>query len=130
MKIAFLGTGAIGASLVRALYLNKIPFTILVRDKMRKADLLRNGIRYRLKSMTHIELAGENEVRTIAEGKKYDYIFLGMKTPHLKEAGKTTIVPGAGATATVTFRDVGDTKDRVVADMNGSERLDVSLDGE
>lgn len=45
-------------------------------------------------------------------------------------AGKTNIVPGAGATATVTFRDVGDTKDRVVADMNGSERLGVTLDGE
>ena len=45
-------------------------------------------------------------------------------------AGKTTIVPGAGATATVTFRDVNDTKDRVVADMDGSERLDVTLDGE
>ncbi len=45
-------------------------------------------------------------------------------------AGKTTIVPGPGATATVTFRDVNDTKDRVVADMDGSERLDVTLDGE
>lgn len=45
-------------------------------------------------------------------------------------AGKTTIVPGPGATATVTFRDVNDTKNRVVADMDGSERLDVTLDGE
>lgn len=89
MSIALLGTGAIGASLARALYLNKIPFTILVRDKKRKADLLRNGIRYRLKSMTHVELRGEYEVRTISEGKKYDYIFLGMKTPHLGDAGKT-----------------------------------------
>lgn len=88
MRIAFLGTGAIGASLVRALWLNRIPFTILVRDKKRKADLLRNGIRYRLKSMTHVELGGDYEVRTIGEGKKYDYIFLGMKTPHLKNAGK------------------------------------------
>lgn len=88
-KIAFLGTGAIGASLVRALYLNLVPFTILVRDKKRKADLLRNGIRYRLKSLTHVELGNQYEVRTIAEGKKYDYIFLGMKTPNLPASATT-----------------------------------------
>lgn len=87
-KIAFLGTGAIGASLVRALYLNQVPFTILVRDKKRKADLLSQGISYRLKNLTEIKLGGKFEVRTIAEAKKYDYVFLGVKTPHLKVAGK------------------------------------------
>ena len=89
IKVAFLGTGAIGASLVRALWLNKIPFTILVRDKSRKADLLAKGIRYRLKEMTHVRLGDEFEVRTIAEGKKYDFIFLGMKTPNLGISAKT-----------------------------------------
>jgi 2-dehydropantoate 2-reductase len=89
LKIAFLGTGAIGASLVRALWLNKIPFTILVRDKKRKADLLVRGIRYRLKNLTHIPLGYEFEVRTVTEAKKFDFIFLGMKTPHLAESGKT-----------------------------------------
>jgi len=88
IKIAFLGTGAIGASLVRALYLNKIPFTILVRDKQRKADLLTRGISYRLKDITHVELAGR-EVLTISQAKKFDYIFMGMKTPNLPASAKT-----------------------------------------
>lgn len=87
IQIAFLGTGAIGASLVRALFLNKIPFTILVRDKKRKADLLTRGISYRLKDITHVELAG-SVVRTIGEAKKYDFIFLGMKTPNLPASAK------------------------------------------
>ena len=88
-KIALLGTGAIGASLVRAFYLNHVPFTILVRDKQRKADLLKHGIQYHLKDLTEVKLGGDYEVRTIAEAKKYDYVFLGMKTPHLKTAAKT-----------------------------------------
>ena len=94
-KIALLGTGAIGASIARALYLNQIPFTILVRDKKRKADLLAQGIRYTLKGTTHIQLNQGAEVLTLAEAQKkvrslkFDYIFLGMKTPHLKEAAKT-----------------------------------------
>ncbi len=45
-------------------------------------------------------------------------------------AGKTEIVDLGGGNATVTFRDVNDTKDRVVADMVGSERDSVTLDGE
>jgi 2-dehydropantoate 2-reductase len=86
-EIAFLGTGAIGASLVRALYLNKIPFTILVRDKKRKADLLNHGIRYRFKkTTTHVVLGEEFEVRTVSQAKKYDFIFLGMKTPNLAKS--------------------------------------------
>jgi len=89
IKIAFLGTGAIGASLVRALYLNKIPFTILVRDKKRQADLLTHGITYRTRSSTHVVLGGDFQVRTLTEAKKYDFIFLGMKTPNLKVSGKT-----------------------------------------
>jgi hypothetical protein len=43
-------------------------------------------------------------------------------------AGKTDIVPGAGASATVRFRDPADTTDRVVATMAGSERVAVTLD--
>lgn len=44
-------------------------------------------------------------------------------------AGKTTITPGVGDTATVTFRDVDDSKNRVTADMTGSERTSVTMDG-
>jgi 2-dehydropantoate 2-reductase len=94
-KIALLGTGAIGASVARALYLNKIPFTILVRDKKRKGDLLTRGLRYTLEDTTHIDLKQGAEVLTLAEAQKkagkdrFDFVFLGMKTPHLKEAAKT-----------------------------------------
>jgi 3-hydroxyacyl-CoA dehydrogenase len=69
-KIALLGTGAIGASIARALYLNQIPFTILVRDKKRKADLLAQGIRYTLKGTTHIQLNQGAEVLTLAEAQQ------------------------------------------------------------
>lgn len=43
-------------------------------------------------------------------------------------AGKTNIVDLGGGDATVTFRDIGDTKDRIVADMTGSERTTLTLD--
>jgi hypothetical protein len=43
-------------------------------------------------------------------------------------AGKTNIVDNGGGSATVTFRDLADTKDRVDADMVGSERHSVALD--
>jgi len=43
-------------------------------------------------------------------------------------AGKTTIVDLGGGLATVTFRDVNDTTNRVVAEMDNSERIDVTLD--
>jgi 2-dehydropantoate 2-reductase len=94
-KIALLGTGAIGASVARALYLNHVPFTILVRDNKRKGELLARGIVYTLKNSTHIDLKQAAEVLTLAEAQKkagknkFDFIFLGMKTPHLKEAAKT-----------------------------------------
>lgn len=42
------------------------------------------------------------------------------------QLGKTTIVPGSPG-ATVTFRDVNDSVDRVVADMDGSERSSMTL---
>ncbi len=106
IKVAFLGTGAIGASLVRALWLNKIPFTILVRDKKRKADLLAHGIRYRLKDLTHVQLGEEFEVRTVSEGKKYDFIFLGMKTPNL------------GASATIAKKHL-EKNGRIILLQNG-----------
>jgi len=44
-------------------------------------------------------------------------------------AGKTSIVDLGGGNATVTFRDLNDSKDRVVADMVGSERDAVTRDG-
>lgn len=94
-KIALLGTGAIGASVARALHLNQVPFTILVRDKKRKADLEQHGIRYTLKITTQIRMGQSAEVQTVAEAvakarsRKFDYIFLGMKTPHLAEAART-----------------------------------------
>lgn len=43
-------------------------------------------------------------------------------------AGKTDITDLGGGNATVVFRDLGDTKDRVDADMTGSERTSVTLD--
>lgn len=43
-------------------------------------------------------------------------------------AGKTTIVDLGGGNATVTFRDINDTVDRVEAEMNDSERTGVTLD--
>ena len=45
------------------------------------------------------------------------------------QAGKTNIVDNGGGSVTVTFRDVADTKNRVEADMQDSERIDVTLDG-
>lgn len=45
-------------------------------------------------------------------------------------AGKTTIVDNGGGSTTVTFRDVGDTKDRVVADVVDKERTIIVLDTE
>jgi hypothetical protein len=42
-------------------------------------------------------------------------------------AGKTVITDLGGGNATVVFRDVNDTKDVVTADMEGSERTDVTL---
>jgi hypothetical protein len=43
-------------------------------------------------------------------------------------AGQTTIVDLGGGLATVTFRDINDTVDRVVADMTNSERTNTTLD--
>jgi hypothetical protein len=44
-------------------------------------------------------------------------------------AGKTTITPGQPGEAVVKFRNVGDTKVRIEAEMVGSERVDVTTDG-
>jgi hypothetical protein len=43
-------------------------------------------------------------------------------------AGKTSIVDLGGGLAEVTIRDLADTKDRIVADMTGSERTTVTRD--
>lgn len=50
-----------------------------------------------------------------------------MKLLTAVSAGKTAIVNLGGGTATVTFRDVNDTTDRVVADMTNSDRTTVTL---
>jgi hypothetical protein len=42
--------------------------------------------------------------------------------------GKTTITDNGNETATVTFRDLEDTTDRVIAQMEGSERTNINLD--
>lgn len=44
------------------------------------------------------------------------------------DAGKTTITDLGSQQATVTFRNLADTKDRVIADMEGSERTNITLD--
>jgi hypothetical protein len=44
-------------------------------------------------------------------------------------AGKTTIADLGGDLATVKFRDLADSKDRVTASMDGSERTNIVLDG-
>jgi len=43
-------------------------------------------------------------------------------------AGKTTVTSLGGGAATVTFRDQGDTKDRVSVDMQDSNRIAVTID--
>jgi hypothetical protein len=43
-------------------------------------------------------------------------------------AGKSTVDDLGGGFATVTFRDLADSKDRIVADMAGSDRTDVTKD--
>lgn len=43
-------------------------------------------------------------------------------------AGKTAIVDHGDGTATVTFRDINDLADRVTAEIEGSERLEIVLD--
>ena len=43
-------------------------------------------------------------------------------------AGKTTITNLGGGQATVVFRDTNDTKDRVTASVDGSERTAITLD--
>lgn len=43
-------------------------------------------------------------------------------------AGKTSIADLGGGLATVIFRDIADSKDRVTAAMDGSERTSVTLD--
>jgi hypothetical protein len=43
-------------------------------------------------------------------------------------AGETIIDDLGGGLATITFRDLADTKDRVVADMTDSERTSIALD--
>jgi hypothetical protein len=45
-------------------------------------------------------------------------------------AGKTDIVDLGGGAATVTFRDLNDTKDRVEASMTGSERTALTIDND
>jgi len=45
-------------------------------------------------------------------------------------AGKTTIADNGDGTATVTFRDISDTRDRIVAEMDGSERVSITADGD
>jgi hypothetical protein len=42
-------------------------------------------------------------------------------------AGKTTITKGTGNTAVVKFRNIGDTKDRLSVNMEGSERKTIAL---
>jgi hypothetical protein len=42
-------------------------------------------------------------------------------------SGKTHILDNGNNTATVIFRDINDTRDSVVVEMNGSERIDVNL---
>lgn len=44
------------------------------------------------------------------------------------DGGKTTITDLGGGNAEVAFRDLADTKDRLVAEMNGSERTNITLD--
>jgi len=42
-------------------------------------------------------------------------------------AGKTNIIDNGNNTATIVFRDINDTEDRVTATMNGSERTEVDF---
>ena len=42
-------------------------------------------------------------------------------------ADKTIITDNGNNTATVIFRDLNDTEDRIIVDMDGSERVDINL---
>lgn len=42
--------------------------------------------------------------------------------------GKTSIIQGIPGSATVTFRDINDTRNRIVANMTGSERTTITKD--
>lgn len=44
-------------------------------------------------------------------------------------AGKTSITDLGGGNATVVFRDLDDTKDRITASLTGSERTSLTIDG-
>jgi hypothetical protein len=80
-----------------------------------------------------------NIVNTVSVGGSTSDPFLGImegsttyqQAMRLMSAillGKTNIVDLGGGNAQVTFRDTGDTKDRVIADMTGSNRTNVTKD--
>lgn len=50
-----------------------------------------------------------------------------LKVVAAKCGGKTTIVDLGGGNATVTFRNLGDIVDRIVGDMTGSVRTNVTI---
>jgi 2-dehydropantoate 2-reductase len=86
-SIAILGLGAIGASIARALYLNRIPFTLLARDQGRLAELNR-GFSFTT-GRKRVEInssSGVMKASLISSGETYDRIFLGMKSVHLPES--------------------------------------------
>lgn len=63
--------------------------------------------------------------RAIETGYQADEI---MRVLAAVAAGKTDIVPGSGGSATVIFRDLSDSKNRVTATMTGSERTTITVD--
>lgn len=86
-KIAIYGLGAVTATIVRALKLNKVSPTILARNQTRADDLILKGFSFQYKG----EKVGtfsfsQSEVEDIAKSKgNFDYIIMGMKNDHLAE---------------------------------------------
>ena len=69
------------------------------------------------------DIAGE----VFATNLEGDYSFRDLiKLMSAVSFGKSTIVDLGGGIATVTFRDVNDTENRVVADMTNSERTTIT----
>ena len=103
-RIALLGQGAVGATLVRALYLGKVPFDILLREESRVRELAAQPITYTLgKRTTTIPLGPQGPGRPVlltAADKGYDLVFLGMKSMHLRASlalVKPLLAPGGRA---------------------------------
>ncbi len=81
--IAILGLGAIGASVARALYLNRQPFTLLAREEERLAEMRRGFTFLTGRKKTELTCDDVMSAELLNRAGNFDFIFLGMKGAHL-----------------------------------------------